>query len=75
MLVFGLVLIEICLFFANFCFADGFFFQILWHFCCFNLLLKAYWACSFENLLISGLFFRLCYPDFYFNFLADFSFC
>ena len=24
---------------------------MLWHFCCFNLLLKAYWACFCENLL------------------------
>jgi len=39
LLVFGLVLIEICLFFADFSFADCFF-HILWHFCCFNSLLN-----------------------------------
>jgi len=62
------------LFFADFSFADCFF-QILWHFCCFNLLRKAYWACFHENLLILGLFFQICLPAFLFNFLADFSFC
>jgi len=51
------------------------FFQILWHFCCFNLLLKAYWACFYKNLLILGLFFRICLTAFSFKFLADFSFC
>jgi len=75
LLVFGLVLIEICLFFAEFCYTDCFISQIIWHFCRFNLLLKAYWACFCENLLILGLFFRICHPDFMFDFLADFSFC
>jgi len=51
------------------------FFQILWHFCCLNLLLKAYWACFCEDLLILGLFFRICHPDSLFDFLANFSFC
>jgi len=78
LLVFGLVLIEHCLFlglfFADFCFADCFF-QILWHFCCLNLLLKPYWACFCEDLLILGLFFRICHPDSVFDFLANFSFC
>jgi len=35
------------------------FFQCLWHFCCFNVQLKAYWVCFYENLLILGLFFRI----------------
>jgi len=73
LLAFGLVLIEIFLFFADFCFADCFF-QILWHFCCLNLLLKADWACFCEDLLIFGLFFRICHPDpdSLFDFLANF---
>ena len=51
------------------------FFQMLWHFCCFKfILLKAYWACFCENLLILGLFFRICHHDFLFDFLADFCF-
>ena len=79
LLVFGLVLIEICLFFGFlFCrvlICRLLFSQILWHFCRFNLLLKAYWACFCENLLILGLSFRICHPDFMFDFLADFSFC
>jgi len=48
------------------------FFQILWHFCSFNILLKAYWASFKENFLILGLFFRIGLPAFLFNFLADF---
>ena len=79
LLVFGLVLIEVCLFFWA-CFLQisvlGIaFFQILWHFCCLNLLLKVYCACLCENMLILGLFFRICHPDFLFHFLANFSFC
>ena len=69
LLVFGLVFIEICLFVADFSFADCFF-RILWHFCCFNLLITAYWVCFYENLLILRLFFRICLP----TFLFDFSF-
>jgi len=78
LLVFGLVLIEI------FCFLGLLlqisvlriaFFQILWHFCCFNFLPMAYWACFCENLLILGLFFRIFHRDFLFDFLADFLFC
>jgi len=56
-----LVLIEICLFFGLvFCrvlFCRLLFSQFLWHFCRFNLLLKAHWACFCENLLILRLFF------------------
>jgi len=63
------------LFFCRFMFCGLFFFQYLWHFCCFNVLLKAYWVCFYENLLILGLFFRIYLLDFLFNFLADFSFC
>jgi len=78
LLVFGLVLIEICLFFglvfADICFADCFFFQISWHFSCLNLLLKAYWACFCEDLIILDLFFRICHPDSLFDFLANFLF-
>ena len=79
LLVFGLVLIEICVFFGlvfcRFLFCRLPFFQILWHFCCLNLLLKAYWACFCEDLLILGLFFRICHPDSLFDFLANFSIC
>jgi len=50
------------------------FFQILWHFCCFNLLLKAYWACFCENLLILGLFSRFATLLFYLIFLLIFRF-
>ena len=61
LLLFRLISIDICLFFGlffcRFMFC-GFFFQYLWHFCCFNvLLIKAYWVCFYENLLILGLFF------------------
>jgi len=63
------------LFFADLCFADCFFFQYLWHFCCFNVLLKECWACFYGNLLIFGLFFRIYLPDFLFKFFADFLFC
>ena len=79
LLVFGLVLIEICLFFGlafcRFLFLRLLFNQILWHFRCFNLLLKADWACFCENLFILGLLFRICLLAFLFNFLADLSFC
>ena len=74
-----LVLIEICLFFGlvfcRFLFCGLLFFQILWHFYCLNLLLKAYWACFCEDLLILGLFFQICHPDSLFDFLANFAFC
>ena len=59
-------------FFCRFLFCGLLFFQILWHFCFFNLLLKAYWACFYENFLILGLFFRICLPAFLLNFLAEF---
>jgi len=78
LLVYGIILIEICLFFGlafcRFLFCRLLFFQILWHFCRFNVLLKAYWACFCENLLILGLFFRICQPDFYLIFLLIFRF-
>ena len=51
------------------------FHQILWHFCCFSLLLQAHWSCFYENLLILGLFFQTCLFAFLFNVVADFSFC
>jgi len=35
----------------------------------------AYWACFCKDLLILGLFFRICHPDSLFDFLANFSFC
>jgi len=64
LLVPELVLIEICLFLADlFCGLP--FFRILWHFCCFNLLLTAYWACFYENLLIFNLFFSDLPPYFF----------
>jgi len=78
LLVFGFVFIEIRLFFGIVCrrflFFGIAFFRILWHFCCFNLLTTAYWACFLENLLILGLFLRICLPTFLFDFLADFHF-
>jgi len=74
LLVFGLVLIEICLFFADFSFADCFFSNFM------ALLLVQFTANGilgvfFENLLVLGLFFRICLSAFLFKFLADFSFC
>ena len=65
---FGLVFLQIL-------FCGLLFFQILWHFCCFNVLLKAYWVCFCENLLILVLFFRICLHAFLFNFLVNFLFC
>jgi len=50
-------------------------FYVLWYLCCFNLPLKAYWACFCEHLLILGLVFEICLLACLFNFLADFSFC
>jgi len=41
---------------------------------CFNLLLKAYWACFCENLVILGLFFRICHHAFYLIYLLIFRF-
>jgi len=41
----------------------------------FQLLLTAYWACFYENLLILGLFSSDLPPYCLFDFLADFSFC
>jgi len=73
-LAFGLVLFEICLILLISVLRTASF-QVLWHFSSFNLLLKAYCACYYENLLILGLFFRICFPTFLFPFVADFSFC
>jgi len=76
LLVIGLVLFEICLFFSKFVFWRLLFFQILWHFWSFNLLLRAIWACFCENLLILGLFLLMCLiPAFIFNLSADLCFC
>jgi len=78
LLVFGLVLIEICLIFGlvffRFLLCRLLFFQILWHFCCFNLLLKATWACFCENVLKLGLFFGFATLNFYLIFLLIFCF-
>ena len=41
---------------------------------CFNLLQKAHWACFCENLVILGLFFRICYHVFLFNYFLIFRF-
>ena len=72
-------LIEICLFFGlvfcRFLFFRLLLFQIFWHFCCFNLLLKVILTCFCENLLILGLFFRMRLPAFLCNFPPDFLFC
>jgi len=77
LLVFGLVLTEICLFFglvfADFCFLIAFssnFMAIL----CFNFLQKAYCACFCENLVILDLFFRIATLLFYLNYLLIFLF-
>ena len=71
LLVFGLVLIKICLylglFFAYFCIEDCFFYQISWPFCSFNILQNEIWACCCANLLILGLFFWIRLPVFVFN--------
>jgi len=63
-----------CLFFADFSFADCIFsyFMALLRF---QFTASVYWACFYENLLILGLFFRICLPTCSFDFLADFSFC
>jgi len=68
LLVFGLV-------FCRFLFFRLLLFQIFWHFCCFNLLLKVILTCFCENLLILGLFFRMRLPAFLCNFPPDFLFC
>jgi len=79
LLVLGLILIEIRLFFGvvfrRFLFCGLLFFQILWDICCFNILLKAYWACFYKKIFILDLFLRICHLAFIFNFLAGFSFC
>jgi len=79
LLVCGLVLIEICLYFGLVFMQISVlwiaFFQILWHFFCFNLLLKKIWACFCENVLILGLYFQVCLPVFLLNFPTDFLFC
>jgi len=62
--------------FYKFMFCRLLFFQILWHFWSFHLLLRAIWVCFCENLLISGLFLLMCLiPAFLFNIPADFSLC
>ena len=68
LLVFGLVFMQISVLWIAF-------FQILWHFFCFNLLLKKIWACFCENMLILSFYFRVCLPVFLFNFPTDFLFC
>jgi len=73
LLVFGLVSIEFCLFFGL-VFCRLLFFQILWHFCRFNLLLKAYWACFREDFSFWACFFGFATLIFFY-FLPDFSFC
>jgi len=63
LLVFGLVLIEICLFFGlvlciyvDFCFVDSCFFKFYDTFSVF-VLLKAIWACFCEIVFVLRLFF------------------
>jgi len=78
LLVFELVLIVICLFFGLvfgrilFC---GLLFLTFTALLLFRCTAKGILGVFLENLLILGLFFRICLPDFLFNFLADFSFC
>jgi len=50
------------------------FFQILWHFCCFNSLLNESWAGFCANLHSLGLFFRICLAAFVFNSPVGFMF-
>ena len=40
------------------CFLQIAFFQILWHYCCFNLLQNKIWVCFCVNIHILSLFFR-----------------
>ena len=78
LLVFGVVLIKMCLFFGlvflQISFLRIVFFQILWHFCCFNSMLNEVWAGFCANLHIFGLFFRICLAAFVFNSPAGFMF-
>jgi len=61
LLVFGLVLIKICLlfglFFFRFLYCGLLFYQISWPFCSFNLVQNDIWAGFCVNFLILGLFF------------------
>jgi len=48
--------------------------KYLCHFRCFNVLLKACWACFYENLLILSCFIGFAFLTFYFIFLLIFRF-
>jgi len=78
LLVSGVVLNEICLFFGlvfrRFLFCGLPFFQILWHFCCFNVPLKAYWACFSSICSFWACLFGLASLLFYLIFLLIFRF-
>ena len=73
---FWVVLIKICSFFglvfADVCFLDCFF-QILWFFCCFNLLQNEICACFCVNCTFLACFFRICFPAFIFLFTCLFD--
>jgi len=74
LLVFGLVLTEICLFFADFCFCDCFFFKFygnfIFQFAPKGILGVFLWILGHFRLVFSDL-----PPCFLFKLLADFSFC
>jgi len=62
------------LFFADLCFADCFLFQYLWHFCCFNVQLKAHWVCFTKICSFWACFFGFTSLTFYLIFLLIFRF-
>jgi len=72
-------LIELCLFFwacfLQISFCGLLLFKMLWHFCCFNLLLNVILECFCENLLILGLLFRMCLQVFHLIFVLIILFC
>ena len=75
LVVFRLVLTEICWFFADFCFSDCFFFNFYGNFLI-QFVPKGILGVFFWKFDHFGLvFFRICYHAFLFNLLADFSFC
>jgi len=74
LLVFGLVLIEICLFFADFCFADCFFSNFM-AILLFESTAKSILGVFLRRFAHFGLVFRICHPDSLFDFPANFSFC
>ena len=72
-LVFGLVSTEICLFFADICFCDWFFFELHGNFM-FQFAHKGILGVFLWKYGHFGFVFRICHHVFLFNLLADFSF-